>query len=643
MEKKWHFPSNSGGELTGFNNGALDQFKGQRLSSTVRELIQNSLDAPKIDDKAPIGVKFRIYKVDSREVPEITFIKNHLVGCRETAERQKIAKAVKFYDHALKSIAERQIKVLAVHDYNSKGLTGNQDDDFGAWSALVKGTGLSQKPSGSLGSFGHGSKAPFSLSDIRTVFYLSHIQLQGRTELRFQGKSILQSHQLEGVVGRTQGTGYYGWSTDSNCSALIDDDVPEWAKRIREDVGDKTGTTILIPCFNLDESELPETAISCISNFYYAIMKNNLEVDIHGETILDVGNIKDKYFEYKDKLEVEKDYIDHIRIAANFESLSSVVEPDYSGIQEVNQLDTFSWYLKLLDEKEDKRTRVVIARKDGMLIKHNPIKLERFQMVKSFEMFVCVDGERGSDLLKSIENPQHNDFEFDRIDDLKEREDARSKYERIVKKVREIIKRHAAIEAEEESSDSTLNRWFKPSIIDSTPGEGIERGVAVRISRMSTLRKAKKANIFKPGDGNNVTQQGQGHRSGDGEKKSEGGSIAGPGSGLVTGRGVQSASKTNFKSLNNLRVVASTGSDRKLSLIFDNPGEGEHQIIVERVGEESRERVNIKVSEDMYSDQVSVQFGDSLRQKLSIESNQRLAGYALEARLVLADIGGSNE
>ncbi|MDB2602828.1 hypothetical protein N9Z60_04905 [Gammaproteobacteria bacterium] len=643
-KRQWRFPSNGGGELTGFNNGAIDSFKGNRLSSTVREVIQNSLDAEKINSEEPIGVAFRIHRIKRENAPEITFLKKHLIACREVAERQKRESAVKYYLNAITRIEnDEEIKILAIHDYNSRGLTGDVDDETGAWSALVKGTGLSQKPAGSLGSFGHGSKAPFSLSDIRTVFYLSFVETDGVVERRFQGKSILQSHSIDDSDDRTQGTGYFGWASERNCAPLLNDEIPQWATNLREDVDGLSGTTIIIPYFNLSESELPETAISCISNFYYAIWKANLKINIFDETELNCTNIKSKYFDYKNRLKDERDYIDYERISDNFDSLMAVVEPDDNGITEVHGLDSFEWYIKLLDDEHEKRTRVVIARKDGMLIKHNPVKLERFQLVKPFEMFVCVNGARGSDLLKSIENPTHDDFEFDRIDDLTERKKAKADYDRIAKKIRSIVNRIAEITSEAETADSTLNKWFRPSVIDDKPGEGVERGEKVTISRISSFNRRKSSNNFKPGDGNIVTLEGQGFRSGQGKKQSDGGTIPGPGTGIISGKGKKDSSKNTYKSLENLRILPTRNAENRISLIFDNPGEGEHLVVIEKVGEEGRERVNVLIANDIYSDQISATFDANKRQSLTVESNERLAGYALEARVVLSASGGASD
>ena len=64
---------------------------------------------------------------------------------------------------------------------------------------------------GSLGSFGHGSKAPFAMGSLRTLYYLTNtINPNKENEIRFQGKSILQSHKHPVTSETTQGTGFFG-------------------------------------------------------------------------------------------------------------------------------------------------------------------------------------------------------------------------------------------------------------------------------------------------------------------------------------------------------------------------------------------------------------------------------------------------
>ena len=634
MEKTWQFPPNGGGEFVGFNNGALDHFQGQRLSSTVREVIQNSLDARK-NKKKPMRVQFKIEKIEKTLVPEITHLKPHLEACKKTAQDQDLEVAINFYEKAIKSIEqETTIKFLLIHDNNSDGLTGPIDGNRGAWAALVKGTGVSQKPGiDSLGSFGHGSKAPFSLSDVRSIFYLSYVQDGKNLEKRFQGKSILQSHTPLSKTGLTQGTGYFGWASSNNCAPLLNDHIPDWATKMRDEFSNESGTTLIVPYFQLNDTELPEMAISCIGNFYYAIKQGNLEVEIEGEVKLNKDNINCQFYSYRKKLPEEKDFIDHKKMTEHFDSLSAIVEPDHQKTQEVHGLGPFQWYLKFLDQDEDQRKRVAVARKDGMLIKHNPLYLERFTNVRPFLMFVCVSGEKGSALLKRVENPRHDDFEFDRIQDAQEREKLLRSYRTLTNKIRDVIKTYAKLEAQDEQSDSTMNKWFRPTTVNAEHGKGVERGAVMQASRTNTIFKAKKANANQPGDGKNVSLSGQGMRGGEGKKESSSGPLPGRGSGRVIGKGKPTSSEMKYLPLTNLRSIPD--SDRKLKLIFDNPGAGTHQIIVEKVGEDVQERIQLDAGDGTFIDQISVELGDEARQEVSIVSDESIKEFALKASLVI--------
>ena len=90
------------------------------------------------------------------------------------AKEQNLNHVVEYYERALKSLKKRtNVPVLSIHDFNTSGLTGPVDKPVGAWSALVKGAGITQKNSpGSLGSFGHGSKALFPLVKFGQYFII---------------------------------------------------------------------------------------------------------------------------------------------------------------------------------------------------------------------------------------------------------------------------------------------------------------------------------------------------------------------------------------------------------------------------------------------------------------------------------------
>ena len=136
-----------------------------------------------------------------------------------------------------------------------------------------------------------------------------------------------------------------------------------------------------------------------------------------------------------------------------------------------------------------------------------------------------------------------------------------------------------------------------------------------------------------------MTLPGQGRRSGIGKEMSNEGTIPGPGTGIVSGRGKQSTTGKKYIPLSNLRSIPL--DKNTVRLVFDNPSEGEHQIIVELVGEEGHERVLMAQTGDgSFTDQVSIQLGHEARQEIEIKANTLLEGFALRVSLVIEENAG---
>ena len=76
-----------------------------------------------------------------------------------------------------------------------------------------------------------------------------------------------------------------------------------------------------------------------------------------------------------------------------------------------------------------------------------------------------------------------------------------------------------------------------------------------------------------------------------------------------------------------------------MKLVFDNPNEGSHQMIVERIGEEGSERVLLAAGDGTFVDQVAITLSHESRQEIMIESENMVAGFALRASLVIEEKG----
>ena len=301
----WEFPSNGGGAAEGHNNGAVDTFAGQRLSAMVREVIQNSLDAARDASSGPVRISFSLHDAERTDLQGFDELGAHILSCEKMAEEQDLPHVASYYKKAEAALrARKKVSVLVISDHNTTGLVGPLDKQKGPWFALTKGTGITQKQNASsLGSFGHGSKAPFLMADLRTLFYLTKIKVDDGSQLRFQGKSILLSHEHPGQENvTTQATGFFG--VKSGLKPLINEEIPRWAQNLREKDTTDFGTSIIVPFTSFNRGYFPETKITVVANFFYAIREGRLEVTIDGEQI-DESNILEKFEWCLDRLSSE--------------------------------------------------------------------------------------------------------------------------------------------------------------------------------------------------------------------------------------------------------------------------------------------------------------------------------------------------
>ena len=587
----WKFPPNYGGEIAGVNNSAIDAFAGKRLPSVVREVIQNSLDARK-DDKEPVRICFRYDEVDKDVFDGFAGIKPHLQACKEMMERQGLSVEASVYEKALKEVDQPHVAILSVHDYNTKGLEGDLDEAFGSWVALVKGAGMSQKSAtGALGSYGHGSKAPFTMSNIRSIFYLSRIQPEGDDfENRFQGKSILQTHNdPDEPEIQTQGTGFYGHK--KGCSPLLDGEIPDWAMQLRGEVTEETGTSIFIPYTSFTKNLEAAMIITVIANFFYAVHSGALEVVV-GDECINQETLPKKFEACKNILESQKDEVDVSHVKDCFVSIDTILNYDYHNTQQITGFGLIEWFLRVHD---DLAKRIGLVRSTGMLITRRPPYLQRFGDTKPFDMFVCVKGDDGSDFLKQLENPTHDNFEFDRVEEGGRRK-AEQKYQQFSNRIREIILRYAKLDDDTEEDANELAGLF--SDISEVAGDSkgrIERGKKFLIKNgpskpPSTPRL--------PGLDEQPTEQGdtwgEGQKGGEGQTEGEGGdNETAEGSAAIEGETSGQGTLSNARYVvRNFRVNHFDVENRKAKLYFDPPFEGKGLLSVSVVGEHGSDPVH---------------------------------------------------
>ena len=234
---------------------------------------------------------------------------------------------------------------------------------------------------------------------------------------------------------------------------------------------------------------------------------------------------------------------------------------------------------------------VGIARQNGMLITEVPQGLLKFPGTKPFDLFLCVEGESGSRILRSIEDPSHTKFEFDRIPDLYERQEAESSYRAFIKEVRQLILEHAAMDASEEEFIDDLNEFF--SGVEAT---SIDDGKA-EISNKLTLDPIRKAKLLRPS--NVGADSGQGGADdqvpqptpGNGETEVRGGTPA------VDFAGTLGSSGKKFElSLGDTRIVHTGGKTSKIYFNLDHAGP--FTLSIGKVGELESELLKFRTASD---------------------------------------------
>ena len=622
----WKFPSNGGGQIEGFNNSSIDTFIGNRVFSLVREAIQNSLDV-RVDKNKPVLVCFSLDDIDASRVPEVKSMARYLeLAAAREKNNTGNAQTLKFYENALKKVNGKKVSFLAIHDSNTTGLEGPimdiENGKPGSWLGLVKGAGLTVKKAiDAAGSFGHGSKAPIGVSQLRTVFYFTIISdSKGKQEFRFQGKSILQSMTEDGKT--TQGTGYYGFKEE--LMPIVNSSIPVWAGEIRDRCSPGVGTSIYIPFPNLvaeGEDFWQQVQLSVLSNFYHAISTGVLDVKLGEQEVITSKNVEQVFDHVIASLsDFDEALLDRIKGEITSAVTMRAKDSDVKGNFSVEGFET-EWFIRLGDSVDGKA--VGISR-NGMLITRKAKNLRQFIGTRPFDMVVSVLPGEGSALLRRLENPEHNDFQFDRIEDLAERREAEKKYDKFTAEIRKIIAEHASVNTDSEMFVDDLDDLFGGGTVSFDSGDKGDVSAELVIGkprRQKVVQGAPTQITDEDEDGN-----GRGTAGGDSEHKNPGGAIPDP-----DGPGSGPGMRLSGRQVKDLRLVRQQGN--QVIVHFTPVVKGKFDLILYRSGDNDREAIEVKTPKsEEWKRHISLDAGNKpMRKKILVELHSDDFGYALEA------------
>ncbi len=428
----WRFPKNDSNETEGPNDGGITHFTANRSANVIRESIQNSLDA-RADESKPVSVKIDLIalKPESFDAKGLIDALNAAVKSNhnDDAHRQQFKRGIRSL-----GAGNDGIDTLRITDSNTTGASDEPTPDGKPtkWEALTKGSGLSVKDQADAGgSYGLGKHAPFAVTDIRTVLYSTAWSSNNAIRRRFQGKTILVSHEdADGT--RRRRTGYLG---ASEFTPLKDTQIP-CAYQMSQ-----TGLAVYIPGYAPEPDWQDQCIKSAVRHFFHAVITRGLEITVEGRT-------------------VASETLDEYRNLIGEQTAGFITASRTSPVAETEIEDIGRVTLRLVVEDNNTRARrqIALVRDAGMMITDRPrdMNLPRLKRLpsywKSFSAIIECRSLGQPSVLRESESPSHTSISPQEISDPQRR-----------KKAQKALKE--------------LGAWCKnqiEAIVAPKPAEGIE-------------------------------------------------------------------------------------------------------------------------------------------------------------------------
>lgn len=443
LMQKWNFPSNNYGQILGIADSGIETFKGTPIKSLAREICQNSLDAA-LDNNEPTRIEFKAFEIDPRQIPDYTNLEDALKRALDFWSQQQSDKAKTFFKKALEVIHKPAITCLRISDFNTSGLVGSREEYNSPWCNLTKSSGASDKSGSNGGSFGIGKFAPYACSALRTVFYST---IDKDDVCASQGVSRLTSFKNK-KNEITQGTGFYGNDKNSPMYKQYSLD-PAYSRN-----AENFGTDIYITAFTGDKGWQHQMVASVLDGFLYAIYNGTLVVDVDG-IIISKDTLADLMISHK---EYFNEHADEYYQALTDEKLARTFIKELTDDPEVIGKLT----LRLIIMPSFSR-RVAMIRQTGMKIKDKG----NINGLIPFAGTLFIEGDAINSYLRSLENPQHIEWEVERAEN-------KSKANRLLKTLLHFIKAsldEMKNDESEEAIDPTVGEYLSASDFEQSPNQ----------------------------------------------------------------------------------------------------------------------------------------------------------------------------
>lgn len=429
---KFYFTEVPNIETQTFDN-SLEHFHSAGISGTIRENIQNSIDAKITGIDEPVIVKIHAADIRRSEIPGINQIEEHINSLeggngytRETIGYMKQAIA--------KAKDKDRVSVLTFEDNNTRGLSGaNEIHKKTSYNVFAYQKGVhfeeenneAEKIRG--GSHGVGKIANNAVSDIH-LMYFANCDEEGNQHLG--GTIQLIEHQVNGTSYRS--TGYF---SDMNNLKQF---VPYQNYSNHELFKKETrGLKIIVPFFRDEYLEEKIIVRAVCDTFFLALLTNKLRVifvndedtlEINKDTVHDIVQNKNYYPDNLDNKEAIKKNFTPLYVDTYLHKTPIDLEVSLTE-------NKFNFKLYFAYDEEIKTGRVAIVRSMGMKIVDHKVK----NYVRRPFNAVLIGSAKEDKYLKTLENESHTELSPAALRDKKMIKDAKEFLKVLNKKIAEII------------------------------------------------------------------------------------------------------------------------------------------------------------------------------------------------------------
>jgi hypothetical protein len=332
----------------------------------------------------------------------------------------------------------------------------------------VHGSGISDKGPTSGGSKGIGKFATFVTSHFNTVFYST---LTEKGESGYEGICKLCSAKMPGTSEKTQGIGYFG-------SSEMNESIPgqlgldgAFSRKTNE-----FGSDVYVIGFKKPEGWKSDIISKILDSFMSAIVFGTLvvkvdNIEINPDTLKSIV-FNDELINSGSKKSVISQYL---LLTDKEHRCEDTITIDGYG-------DAKLFLLEFDKEHEDLATNSVV------MIRYPYMKIREINKVSTLPCSaMCVIGDNDlNKVLRNVENPQHTDWEFKRIEDESEKAEVKGVYNDLLSQIRTIIADHLA------SSDSTkTDLEGAGDFIPSADQPGNDKGAPKKIQDKPNIQKNK--------------------------------------------------------------------------------------------------------------------------------------------------------